>query len=184
MMTAAATDATIAQRTAMAAASSMSSKTSYAAAAGTVFFGLEVEVWGVLAGILIAIITLIVNVYYQRKKHVLDVMLAHSQLEKLGLVALGSGQKAMLEKTQNDFYKEFGDVNRRSFADRRMNPPQNYQGQERRRARRRAGPSGDCDVARTMRIAELATMQALDAIEKAEQLKNAPQTGAETNLGR
>lgn len=160
-MTATATDATIAQRTAMAAASSLSSKTSYASAAGTVFFGVQIEVWGVLAGIIIGIITMLINVYFQKKKHNLDVLLAHSQLEKIANATFDANQMALMEKLRADFFKEFGDVNKRKNGDRRVFDDPNYKGPERRKTNRREGPSGDCEVARTLRIVEKATRDAL-----------------------
>ncbi len=166
MITATATDATIAQRTAMAAASSLSSKTSYASAAGTVFFGVQIEVWGVLAGIVIGILTMLINVYFQKKKHNLDVLLAHSQLEKIANATFDANQKALMDKLRADFFKEFGDVNKRKNGDRRVFDDPNYTGPERRIANRREGPSGDSPVARTMRIVAKATKDALHEIDQ------------------
>lgn len=168
MISATASESTLTQRAAMAAASSLSSKTSYAAAAGTAFFGLEAEVWGVLAGILIAIITMCVNIYYQKKKHNLDVLLAHSQLERIADAAIDVSQQALLEKLRNEFVAEFGDVNKRKNGDRRQNTNPNYKGVERRKASRREGPSGDSEVARTMRVVAAATKDAMEALEERE----------------
>lgn len=166
MVSATASESTLTQRAAMAAASSLSTKTSYAAAAGTAFFGIEAEVWGVFAGILIAAITMMVNIYYQKKKHNLDVLLAHSQLERIADAAIDANQQALLDKLRGEFFAEFGDINKRKQGDRRQNSDPNYSGVERRKASRREGPSGDSDIARTMRIVAAATKDAVQVLEK------------------
>lgn len=166
MVSATASESTLTQRAAMAAASSLSTKTSYAAAAGTAFFGIEAEVWGVFAGILIAAITMMVNIYYQKKKHNLDVLLAHSQLERIADAAIDANQQALLDKLRGEFFAEFGDINKRKQSDRRQNSDPNYSGVERRKASRREGPSGDSDIARTMRIVAAATKDAVQVLEK------------------
>lgn len=141
----------VAKQASASLASSVSSKTTYGAAAGTTIMGFEMQEFGVLMGILIAVVTLCFNVYYQRQKHKLDVILAQSQLEKTATAALDKTQKELFEKVKAEFYEEFGDSNKRSGNDRRKGQDPNYKGEERRKGIRRESISGDSESAMELR---------------------------------
>jgi hypothetical protein len=131
---------------------SVSSKAGYGAAAGTVLFGLNVEVWGVIAGILIGVITLTVNIYYQKRKHKLDILLAKSQLDAVAHAVVDNNKQAMADDIRAEFEREFGHVSRRGGEDRRKNTDPNYNGVERRSGNcRRTSLTGDTDTARLLR---------------------------------
>lgn len=140
-----------ATRATIAGITSTTSKVSYGSAGVTMFAGLNIEAWGVIAGIVVAVLTLCVNVYYQRKKHKLDVLLAQSQLEKTAISAVDKAQQDILQKMMNDFKVQFGDLNKRKSGDRRVFDDPNYKGPERRVGSRRGSINGDGEDAKTLR---------------------------------
>lgn len=169
-MTDMANNSLVAKQASASLASSVTSKTTYGAAAGTTIMGFEMQEFGVLMGILIAVVTLCFNVYYQRQKHKLDVLLAQSQLEKTATAALNNAQKELLEKVKEQFYDEFGNVNNRSGEDRRRHQDPNYKGEERRKASRRESPvSGDTEEAKELRKIFEITQQAAEKLKELEE---------------
>lgn len=160
--------------------SSITSKTTYGAAAGTTIMGFEMQEFGVICGIVIAIVTLCFNVYYQRQKHKLDVLLAQAQLEKTATAALDKTQTELLSKVKEQFYADFGDSNKRSGEDRRKNSNPNYNGVERRKGPRRESPVfGDSDEAKEMRAIFEITKQAADRLKELEEKHAAKEREAE-----
>lgn len=166
MLSAKETESVILARASMATATSISSKTSYGAAVGTAFFGLELSDVGVIVGIIIAILTLAMNFYYQRKKFNLDVLLAQSQLEKVATAAVDENQRVLFEKMRDELVAEFGNINKRSVTDRRKNDGSGYNGVERRKGIRRKSITGDSDAAKALNIVAEVTKQAVKEMDK------------------
>lgn len=156
---------TIAQRAALAGASSISSKVTYGASGATVFFGMNLEVATAVVGIAIALLSFFANMYYQRKKHNLDVLLAQAQLEKIATATVDESQKVLIDKIRTELVKEFGNANQRKNGDRRVWNDPNYKGVERRKGTRRKSISGDTDAARALRTVTEVTKSALDELE-------------------
>lgn len=166
MLSASATRETITARAAMASASGLSSKVTYGASGVTVFAGLNLESVGVIVGIIIAIVSLFVNIYYQRKKHNLDVLLAHSQLEKIATATVDENQRVLFERMRDELVKEFGNVNKRTAGDRRVYDDPNYAGIERRRGVRRKSVNGDTEAAKALSIVAHVTKNAVQELDK------------------
>lgn len=159
------TKQTIATRAAMAGASSVSSKVTYGASAGTAFAGMNLETTSVLIGIAIALLSFFANMYYQRKKHNLDVLLAQAQLEKIATATVDESQKVLIDRIRAELVKEFGNPNQRKNGDRRVWNDPNYKGVERRKGIRRKSITGDTDAARALRTVTEVTKNALDELE-------------------
>ena len=153
-------------------ASSVTSKTTYGAAAGTTIMGLEMEEFGVICGIVIALITLLSNIYFQRQKQRLDILLAQSQLEKLAAAAVDKTQQELMEKMKEDFHQQFGYANKRAGNDRRKAQDPNYTGVERRKGSRRTGPTGDDEAAKELRQIFELTRNAAEKLEQFEQKRH------------
>ncbi len=166
MLSAKDTEKVLMLRASVATTTSFSSKGSYAAAAGTAFFGLELQEWGVIISLLIAILTLTMNFYFQRKKFNLDVLLAHSQLEKVATAAVDENQRALFEKMRDELVAEFGNVNQRENGDRRKNSNPNYNGVERRKGVRRKSVSGDTEAAKALSIVAEVTKAAVREMDE------------------
>lgn len=142
----------IAKQTAAGAAATVTSRASYASSGLTMIAGINVEAWGVIAGIFVALCTLVANIYFQRKRHKLDIMLAQAQLQKTAEAAVDKTQQEILQKMIEDFKVEFGDHNKRKGNDRRQYDDPNYKGPERRKGPRRQSISnGDSEDAKTLK---------------------------------
>lgn len=96
----------------------VATKTSYTAGAGTIIFGFNMNEIGVLSGIIIGVLTLLVNIYFQAKKHKLEVI---KTCANLGLDELPDVESVKILK--DDFLK----------ADRRKNGVGEWDGVERRK---------------------------------------------------
>lgn len=166
MLNAQSTEKALATRAAAAVGSSLSSKASYGAAAGTAYFGFELEAWGVIVGIVVAVLTLLMNFYYQRKKYNLDVLLAQSQLEKIATATVDENQRVLMDKVRDELIKEFGNVNKRENGDRRKNSNPNYDGVERRKGIRRKSVTGDTETAKALSIVANITQNAVRELDK------------------
>ena len=154
------------KRTAMAGVSSLSSKVTYGASGVTIWSGLNLEAVGILVGIVIAIISFLVNLYYQKKKHNLDVLLAQEQLKKIAIASVDESQRAVIDKVCEELVKQFGNANIRKKDDRRKNSDPNYSGVERRKnVRRQSAVSGDTDAAKALRAVLESTQRAIDELE-------------------
>lgn len=158
----------IAKQATAAGITTTTSRVSYASSGVTMFAGINIEAWGVIAGIVVAVVTLCVNIYYQRKKHQLDVLLAQSQLEKSATTAVDNAQKQLIEKMMTQFKVEFGDRDKRKNGDRRIWDDPNYKGPERRVGPRRQSISGDGDDAKTLRELVATAQETAKKLEELE----------------
>lgn len=106
------------------------------------------------------------NLYYQKKKHNLDVLLAQEQLKKIAIASVDESQRAVIDKVCEELVKQFGNANIRKQGDRRKNSDPNYSGVERRKnVRRQSAVSGDTDAAKALRAVLESTQRAIDELE-------------------
>ena len=159
------TAALVAKQATVAGITTTTSRATYASSGMTMIAGLNVEAWGVIAGIVVALVTLGANIYFQRQKHKIDVMLAQAQLEKTATAAVDKAQKEILEKMLDNFKEEFGENNKRKGGDRRIYNDPNYRGTEKRVRQRRQSISGDTEDAKTLRELVLAAQEAARKLE-------------------
>lgn len=159
------TAALVAKQATVAGITTTTSRATYASSGMTMIAGLNVEAWGVIAGIVVALVTLGANIYFQRQKHKIDVMLAQAQLEKTATAAVDKAQKEILEKMLDNFKEEFGENNKRKGGDRRIYNDPNYRGSEKRVRQRRQSISGDTEDAKTLRELVLAAQEAARKLE-------------------
>ena len=155
----------VAKQATVAGITTTTSRATYASSGMTMIAGLNVEAWGVIAGIVVALVTLGANIYFQRQKHKIDVMLAQAQLEKTATAAVDKAQKEILEKMLDNFKEEFGENNKRKGGDRRIYNDPNYRGPEKRVLQRRQSISGDTEDAKTLRELVLAAQEAARKLE-------------------
>lgn len=158
-------DEVIANRALLAAESSVASKASYGSAVGTAIFGIQLDEWGIIVGIVIGVSTFLLNAYYQRKKHKLDVLIAQSQLEKVATAVVDESQRELINRIKSDLVKEFGDLNRRKGVDRRVNDGCGYNGVERRKGARRKDITGDTEAAKALNIVTAVTQSAIKELD-------------------
>ena len=155
------------KRTAMASASSLSTKVTYGASGVTIWSGMNLETFGVLVGIVVAIISFLFNLYFRKKEHDLNVRLAHKQLEAVSVAAVSDdeSQRRLINQVKEIFIEKFGNKENRKNGDRRVWDDPDYIGPERRKSVRRRSVSGDTDAARALRAVLESTQRAIDELE-------------------